>query len=62
MENKWKQVAEKRKRKKAAEMCRKIEDAKEKAAAESADKILKAVCEKLKQSLSDPDKSKKGKK
>ncbi|XP_033164575.1 pyruvate kinase [Drosophila mauritiana] len=62
MENKWKQVAEKRKRKKEAEMCRKIEDAKEKAAAESADKILNAVCEKLKQSLTDPDKSNKGKK
>ncbi|EDV54164.1 pyruvate kinase [Drosophila erecta] len=62
MENKWKQVAEKRKRKREAEMCRKIEEEKEKAQAESADKLLKAVCEKLKQSLSDTDNSKKGKK
>ncbi|XP_043655146.1 pyruvate kinase isoform X2 [Drosophila teissieri] len=62
MEKKWKQFAEKRKRKKEAEMCRKIEEEKEKAEAESADKLLKDVCEKLKQSLSDPDNSKKGKK
>ncbi|XP_039490755.1 pyruvate kinase [Drosophila santomea] len=62
MEKKWKQFAEKRKRKKEAEMCKRIEEEKEKAEAESADKLLKSVCEKLKQSLSDPDNSKKGKK
>ncbi|XP_039231906.1 pyruvate kinase [Drosophila yakuba] len=62
MDKKWKEFAEKRKRKKEAEMCKRIEEEKQKAEAESADKLLKSVCEKLKQSLSDPDNSKKGKK
>nr|XP_044250020.1 pyruvate kinase [Drosophila takahashii] len=62
MEKRWKQVAAKRKQKREAELCKKMAKNKKKAKAKSDDKVLKSVCKKLKESLTDPDNSNKGKK
>ncbi|XP_052859228.1 pyruvate kinase [Drosophila gunungcola] len=62
MEKRWKQAAAKRKRKREADICNKLADEKKKAQAESADRILKSVCKKLKDSLKDPDSFNNGKK
>uniref|UniRef100_A0A6P4F0R7 Pyruvate kinase n=1 Tax=Drosophila rhopaloa TaxID=1041015 RepID=A0A6P4F0R7_DRORH len=62
MEKRWKQVAAERKLKREAELCKKLADDKKRADAESEDRILKSVCKKLKESLKDPDSSKKGSK
>ncbi|XP_041564913.1 pyruvate kinase isoform X3 [Drosophila elegans] len=62
MEKRWKQAAAERKRKREADICNKLADEKKKAQAESADRILKSVCKKLKDSLKDPDSFNNGKK
>ncbi|KAH8346658.1 hypothetical protein KR084_007592 [Drosophila pseudotakahashii] len=62
MEKRWKQVAAKRKQKREAELCKKMAKDKKKVEAKSADKVLKSVCKKLKESLTDPDNSSKDEK
>ncbi|XP_017058531.2 pyruvate kinase [Drosophila ficusphila] len=62
LEERWKEVEAKRKQIEEAKFCKKMADEKEKAKAEADDKILNAVCKKLKESHLDPNCKSNGKK